>query len=41
MERFAVWITEHIGTMGFFLIILVWTILWFFLECFRSFGISF
>ncbi|MEK7114633.1 MAG: DUF1003 domain-containing protein [Patescibacteria group bacterium] len=34
MERFAVWITEHIGTMGFFLIILVWTILWFFWNVF-------
>lgn len=28
LERFAMWITKHIGTMGFFLIILWWTILW-------------
>ena len=28
LERFAVWITEHVGTMGFFLIIFGWTILW-------------
>ena len=28
LERFAVWITDHIGTMGFFLIILTWTVLW-------------
>lgn len=28
LERFAVWITDHIGTMGFFLIILTWTISW-------------
>ncbi len=28
LDRFAVWITEHIGTMGFFLIILSWTVLW-------------
>lgn len=28
LEQFAIWITEHIGTMGFFLIILSWTILW-------------
>lgn len=28
LERFAVWITDHIGTMGFFLIILIWTIGW-------------
>jgi uncharacterized membrane protein len=28
MDRMAVWITEHVGTMGFFLIIAVWTLLW-------------
>ena len=28
LERFALWITQHIGSMGFFLIILVWTVLW-------------
>jgi uncharacterized membrane protein len=28
VERLAIWITDHVGTMGFFLIILVWTILW-------------
>ena len=28
LERFAVSITNHIGTMGFFLIIFTWTILW-------------
>jgi uncharacterized membrane protein len=28
LERFAVWITERIGTMGFFLVIFTWTILW-------------
>jgi uncharacterized membrane protein len=28
LEKFAVWITNHIGTMGFFFIILVWTIAW-------------
>ncbi len=28
LERFAVWITNHIGTMGFFFIILTWTALW-------------
>ena len=28
LERFAVWITERIGTMGFFFIISTWTILW-------------
>jgi uncharacterized membrane protein len=28
LDRFAIFITEHIGTMGFFLIIAAWTILW-------------
>jgi uncharacterized membrane protein len=28
LERVAVWITDHVGTMGFFLIILCWTLLW-------------
>jgi uncharacterized membrane protein len=28
LERFAIWITAHVGTMGFFLIILVWTVTW-------------
>lgn len=30
LERLAVWITEHVGTMGFFLIIFIWTIIWLF-----------
>jgi uncharacterized membrane protein len=28
LERLAIWITEHVGTMGFFLLILVWTVGW-------------
>jgi uncharacterized membrane protein len=28
LDRAAVWITDHVGTMGFFLIIFCWTILW-------------
>lgn len=28
LDRAAVWITEHVGTMGFFLVILGWTVLW-------------
>lgn len=28
MEKFAIWITDHIGTMGFFLIVLFWTLAW-------------
>lgn len=29
LELFAVWITEHVGTMGFFFLIFFWTITWF------------
>ncbi len=28
LEKLAVWITDHVGTMGFFLIIFCWTVLW-------------
>ncbi len=28
LERFAVWITDHVGSMGFFIIIFVWTFAW-------------
>ena len=28
LERISIWITEHVGTMGFFMIILIWTIVW-------------
>jgi len=28
MERLAVWITDRVGTMGFFLIIFGWTLFW-------------
>ncbi|MEI7668707.1 MAG: DUF1003 domain-containing protein [Pseudomonadota bacterium] len=28
LDRFAIFITEKVGTIGFFLIILAWTILW-------------
>ena len=28
LDKMAVWITERVGTMGFFLIIFVWTICW-------------
>jgi len=28
LEKIAVWITGHVGTMGFFLIIFGWTVLW-------------
>src|ERR1700690_2899074 len=28
LEKLAIWITDHVGTMGFFLFIFSWTILW-------------
>src|ERR1700730_8775995 len=28
LELLAIWITERVGTMGFFLAIFVWTVLW-------------
>jgi len=28
LDRFAIWITGHIGTMGFFFIIFLWTACW-------------
>lgn len=28
IDRLALWITEHVGSMNFFLIIFTWTVLW-------------
>jgi uncharacterized membrane protein len=28
LERVALWITNHVGTMGFFLLIFGWTVMW-------------
>jgi uncharacterized membrane protein len=28
MEKLAIWITEHVGRMGFFFIIFLWTVIW-------------
>jgi len=28
LEQLAVWITDKVGSMGFFIIIFVWTIIW-------------
>jgi uncharacterized membrane protein len=28
LDKTAIWITEHVGTMGFFLLIFFWTITW-------------
>ena len=28
VDRLAIWITDHVGSMGFFLVIFVWTVAW-------------
>ena len=28
LEKLAVWITDHVGSMGFFMIIFCWTVFW-------------
>lgn len=28
MDKLAIYITDHVGTMGFFIIIFIWTLLW-------------
>jgi uncharacterized membrane protein len=28
LDRLACWITDRVGTMGFFLVVLVWTVVW-------------
>ena len=28
LDKLALWITSHVGTMGFFIVIFVWTLLW-------------
>jgi len=28
LDRLACWITDRVGTMGFFLIVLIWTVFW-------------
>jgi uncharacterized membrane protein len=27
-EKFAIWITNKVGTIGFFIIIFIWTVIW-------------
>jgi len=41
LEKWAVWITEKVGTMGFFLIIFTWTILWLAWNMFAPVAIRF
>ncbi len=28
LDKLALWITNHVGTMGFFIIIFIWTVCW-------------
>ena len=28
LEKLALWITTHVGTMGFFFVIFLWTVIW-------------
>lgn len=28
LDRLAIWITQHVGSMGFFIIIFLWTAIW-------------
>jgi uncharacterized membrane protein len=28
LDKLAVWITEHVGTMGFFIVVFFWTVIW-------------
>jgi uncharacterized membrane protein len=28
LDKLACWITDHVGTMGFFIVIFVWTVTW-------------
>lgn len=34
LEHFAVWITKNIGSIGFFFLIIAWTVGWFFWNTF-------
>lgn len=41
LERVALWITERVGTMGFFLIILSWTTFWLLWNSFAPSAVRF
>jgi uncharacterized membrane protein len=41
LDRLAVWITEHVGTMVFFLIIFTWTVCWLFWNMFAPKSLRF
>ena len=41
LNRLALWITEHVGTMQFFLVIFVWTVGWLSWNMFAPKGLRF
>jgi uncharacterized membrane protein len=41
LDRLALWITTHVGSMGFFLIIFIWTIFWLGWNLFAPKGLTF
>lgn len=41
LDHFALWVTRHVGSTGFFLILVVWTILWLLWNTFAPHGFRF
>ena len=41
LNRLALWITEHVGSMGFFLLIFAWTACWLLWNVFAPKGLRF
>jgi uncharacterized membrane protein len=41
LNRLALWITEHVGTMQFFLVIFAWTVIWLFWNMFAPKALRF
>jgi len=41
LNRLAIWITTHVGSMGFFLLIFTWTVVWLGWNIFAPKGVRF
>jgi uncharacterized membrane protein len=41
LNRLALWITEHVGSMGFFLVVFAWTLCWLFWNMFAPRNLRF
>ena len=41
LERLAVWVTNHVGSMKFFFFIVLWTVLWFGWNTFAPYELRF